>query len=124
MTDLSQSKEFRLDDPVRLQKLGSFLDGEHSTGHLLAGVTCDLGAAKQKIAGHKYQPHSPPLHPFNYFPLSVAAAKSPPLSPCLLITHVHETSVCHTSYLSILVHRRIIEVYKKYTKKLSELATK
>ena len=30
----------------------------------------------------------------------------------------------HTSYLSILVHRRIIEVYKKYTKKLSELATK
>ena len=25
----------------------------------------------------------------------------------------------HTSYLSILVHRRIIEVYKKYTKKLS-----
>ena len=24
----------------------------------------------------------------------------------------------HTSYLSILVHRRIIEVYKKYTKKL------
>lgn len=65
-----------------------------STGHLLAGVTCDLRAAKQKIAGHKYQPHSPPLHPFNYFPLSVAAAKSPPLSPCLPITHVHETSVC------------------------------
>ena len=30
----------------------------------------------------------------------------------------------HTSYFSILVHRRIIEVYKKYTKKLSELATK
>ena len=30
----------------------------------------------------------------------------------------------HTSYMSILVHRRIIEVYKKYTKKLSELATK
>ena len=30
----------------------------------------------------------------------------------------------HTSYLSILAHRRIIEVYKKYTKKLSELATK
>ena len=30
----------------------------------------------------------------------------------------------HTSYLPILVHRRIIEVYKKYTKKLSELATK
>ena len=33
-------------------------------------------------------------------------------------------SQIHTSYLSILVHRRIIEVYKKYTKKLSELATK
>ena len=32
--------------------------------------------------------------------------------------------ISHTSYLSILVHRRIIEVYKKYTKKLSELATK
>ena len=32
--------------------------------------------------------------------------------------------IMHTSYLSILVHRRIIEVYKKYTKKLSELATK
>ena len=35
-----------------------------------------------------------------------------------------ECSGVHTSYLSILVHRRIIEVYKKYTKKLSELATK
>ena len=34
------------------------------------------------------------------------------------------TPQVHTSYLSILVHRRIIEVYKKYTKKLSELATK
>ena len=34
------------------------------------------------------------------------------------------TNQWHTSYLSILVHRRIIEVYKKYTKKLSELATK
>ena len=34
------------------------------------------------------------------------------------------TGSSHTSYLSILVHRRIIEVYKKYTKKLSELATK
>ena len=34
------------------------------------------------------------------------------------------TAEVHTSYLSILVHRRIIEVYKKYTKKLSELATK
>ena len=26
-----------------------------------------------------------------------------------------DTEVDHTSYLSILVHRRIIEVYKKYT---------
>ena len=36
----------------------------------------------------------------------------------------HCWALDHTSYLSILVHRRIIEVYKKYTKKLSELATK
>ena len=44
------------------------------------------------------------------------------------ITYIVITSIwsqdMHTSYLSILVHRRIIEVYKKYTKKLSELATK
>ena len=39
--------------------------------------------------------------------------------------HRQQRGLCiHTSYLSILVHRRIIEVYKKYTKKLSELATK
>ena len=35
----------------------------------------------------------------------------------------YNTYHMHTSYLSILVHRRII-VYEKYTKKLSELATK
>ena len=29
-------------------------------------------------------------------------------------THVNQDTHHHTSYLSILVHRRIIEVYKKY----------
>ena len=45
-------------------------------------------------------------------------------SMMIRLSNFQKNSSAHTSYLSILVHRRIIEVYKKYTKTLSELATK
>ena len=92
------------------QEFGSFLDGEQGkAAHLLASVTC---AAKQKIAGHKYQKTAAgdftpltdsPSHPLNYFSLS--AARKNPSNISLSSNHPCPRAVPQNSFLVLMMVR-------------------
>ena len=91
---------------------------------------CEYKASSEKVLRqhvrmkHKEQACATPENLNRQGDLSRSLTSSPLLNGREEKCQNCEGLFSHTSYLSILVHRRIIEVYKKYTKKLSELATK
>ena len=82
---------------------------EVNCAHLLACVTC---AAKQKIAGHKYQKTAGDFTPLLNIPSiishSLSGAKSSLLFPRLPITHVPSSVPQYSSLIMVMMMRMLL----------------